>query len=204
VTTEPASQTKNPGETATFTSTASGDPTPTIQWFANFGSGFVILIGQTSTVLSIASVAESDEGDYQAVFTNSAGSDTSTDSTLSVNDPPVVTTNPVASQTKNPGESATFTSTASGDPTPSVQWFANFGSGFVILIGQTSTVLSIASVAESDDGTYQAVFTNSAGASLSDKNLKAAAKISEPLNCWCWITRCSRCECSCFSWILCL
>ncbi len=124
VTTQPANQTVSAGNTATFTAAASGNPAPTVQWqlSTNGGSSFSNISGATSTTLSLSSVTASMNGfEYQAVFTNSVGSVTTSAATLTVNYAPTVTTNP-SNQTVSTGNTATFTAAASGNPAPTVQW----------------------------------------------------------------------------------
>ena len=67
--------------------------------------------------------------EYEAVFTNAAGTATTTAATLTVQTAPSVTANPT-NQTVNAGGTATFTAAASGNPTPSVQWEVSTDSGF--------------------------------------------------------------------------
>ena len=69
-----------PGQTATFTVTATGDNLM-YQWQVN---GSNIGTGATSATYTIAAVAESDEGMYQCVVTNAANSVTSTAAILTV------------------------------------------------------------------------------------------------------------------------
>ncbi len=98
VTTQPVSQTINAGGTATFTAAASGYPAPSVQWqqSTNGGVSWGIIGGATSTILTLNNVGSSQNGyEYQAVFTNSAGSATSTTATLTVNVPPALAGLPV-------------------------------------------------------------------------------------------------------------
>ena len=67
--------------------------------------------------------------EYEAVFTNTAGSVTTSAATLTVQTAPTVTTQPT-NQTVHAGGTATFTAAASGNPTPTVQWTVSTGSGF--------------------------------------------------------------------------
>ncbi len=71
------------GESATFSVTATGNPTPLFEWFKN---------GVTTNVFgseyAISSVALSDAGEYTCVATNSQGSATSTAAILTVNGQP--------------------------------------------------------------------------------------------------------------------
>ena len=92
------------------------------------------------------------------IVTSSA---TGTSGTISVDTPPVVTTNPT-NVTVAAGSSATFTAAASGFPTPTVQWqvSTNGGSTFSNIAGATSTTLSFVTSVSQNGNQYQAVFTN--------------------------------------------
>ena len=167
VTTQPASQTVTAGQTATFTAAASGNPTPTMQWqvSTNGGSTFSNISGATSTTLTLSNTAAAQNGDeYQAVFSNSVGTATTSAATLTVDFAPTVTTQP-ASQTVTAGQTATFTAAVSGNPTPTVQWqvSTNGGSTFSNIPGATSTTLSFTATAAQNGDEYQAVFSNSVG-----------------------------------------
>ena len=69
-----------PGQTSTFTVTATGDNLM-YQWQKD---GSNIGTGATSATYTIAAVAESDEGEYRCVVTNAANSVTSTAASLTV------------------------------------------------------------------------------------------------------------------------
>ncbi|MGA2255637.1 MAG: immunoglobulin domain-containing protein, partial [Thermoguttaceae bacterium] len=141
VTTDPISQPVVAGSTATFTAAATGSPTPTVQWQSNTGIGtaFTAISGATSTTYSFTTTSTEDGDQYEAVFTNSAGSATTTAATLTVQTVPTVTTNP-ASKTVLAGNTVAFTAAANGSPTPTVQWESNTGSGtaFTAISGATS------------------------------------------------------------------
>src|SRR5882762_6265821 len=112
ITAQPANQTVTAGQTATFTAAATGSPAPTVQWQVSTDGGvtFSILSGATSTTLSFTTASSQNGNRYQAVFTNSAGSATTTAATLTANPatPPSITTQP-ANQTVTAGQTATFT-----------------------------------------------------------------------------------------------
>ncbi|MFD4972982.1 immunoglobulin domain-containing protein, partial [Streptomyces sp. NPDC058424] len=121
---QPKDQTVNPGEDATFTATASGDPAPTVQWErrSSDNAAWTDIPGATTSTYTLTKATEADNGSqFRAVFTNTAGTATTNPATLTVNTPPAVVEQP-KDQTVNPGEDATFTATASGDPAPTVQW----------------------------------------------------------------------------------
>ncbi len=83
ITAQPTSQTTSAGTTTTFSSTATGNPTPTIQWqlSTDGGTTWSNIPGATSSSYTTEATTASDNGNqYQAVFTNAAG--------------PPVTTNP--------------------------------------------------------------------------------------------------------------
>ncbi len=168
VTKQPLSVTVAVGQAAAFEATASGFPTPTVQWelSTNGGSTWSPVEGATVDQLKIASATTSENGDeYRAVFTNAAGSATSAAAKLSVQTAPIVTEQPSAI-TVEVGQSAVFEAAASGFPTPTVQWevSTNGGSSWSAVSGATSDTLTIASVQASENGDeYRAVFTNVAG-----------------------------------------
>jgi hypothetical protein len=87
VTQQPASMTVTAGQPVSFTASASGNPTPTVQWQLSKGGGaFANLSGATSTTLTIPSTEASESGNrFQAVFSNSQGTATSEPATLTVN-----------------------------------------------------------------------------------------------------------------------
>jgi len=77
------------GQTAAFTAAATGSPTPTVQWqVSTSGGAFSNVSGATSTTLSFTTASSQNGNQYQAVFTNSAGSATTTAATLTANAAP--------------------------------------------------------------------------------------------------------------------
>ena len=127
ITGQPSSQTVTAGSNVTFTASASGTPTPTVQWqlSTDGGTTFTALSGATNSTLTLDNVTSSMGGDeYEAVFTNSAGSATTSAATLTVNaatSAPIITANPTK-QSATAGTNVSFTASASGSPTPTVQW----------------------------------------------------------------------------------
>ncbi len=188
ITSNPSSQSATAGTDVTFTASASGTPTPTVQWQVSTDGGktFTNISGATAT-LTLNNVTTAMNGyEYQAVFTNSAGSITTTAATLTVNaavsSKPYIVSNPV-SQTATAGTTVTFTASAGGTPTPTVQWQAIIdGRLHEIIPGATSTTLTLNNVTTAMNGyEYQAVFTNSDG-SITTKTamLTVNAALSPP------------------------
>jgi hypothetical protein len=86
ITQSPSNQAVVTGNTATFTANASGSPTPTVQWqvSTNGGSSWGNISGATNTTYSFTTVSGDNGNQYRAVFTNTAGSATSSAAVLSV------------------------------------------------------------------------------------------------------------------------
>lgn len=181
VTTQPTSKTVEENQFVSFTASASGTPTPTIQWERSTDSGATWhpIEGATSTSLLIASAKPSENGNQlRAVFTNEAGQATSSAATLTVRKRPQVTQQPL-SVIVEAGQSATFEASASGFPAPTVQWQTSIKNGpWTPLAGATSNALTIASVKASENGVqFRAVFTNAAGEDIS---ASATLTVQEP------------------------
>ena len=103
ITTQPANQTVGAGQTATFTAAATGSPTPTVQWQVSTDGGgtFSNVSGATSTTLSFTTTLSQNGNQYRAVFTNSAGTATTTTAMLTVNGVPPPPSGTVTLQNTN-------------------------------------------------------------------------------------------------------
>ncbi|MEI7701680.1 MAG: immunoglobulin domain-containing protein, partial [Planctomycetia bacterium] len=171
ITTQPTNQSATAGNTATFTAAATGTPTPTVKWQSNSGSGWADIGGATSDSYTTPALASGDNGtQYRAIYTNGVGSDATTNAaTLTVNSAPSITTQPT-SQSISDGATATFTAAATGNPTPTVQWQVNAGSGWTDVTdgtGGTTTSYTTAAMNLAASGyQYRARFTNSVTANV--------------------------------------
>jgi hypothetical protein len=108
ITGNPSNQVVTAGQTATFTASASGHRTPTVQWYVstNGGNTFNAINGATSTTLNVTNVTAAMNGyRYEAVFTNASGSATTSAATLIVQ----ATVNNVAVQWGNAGTAQLLT-----------------------------------------------------------------------------------------------
>ena len=145
------------GETAKFSVTATGTSL-SYQWKKN-GTD---ISGATSNPYTIAATTMADGGAYSVVVTNSLGTVTSNDATLTVTataEKPAITTQPAA-QTVTEGQSATFSVTASGTAPFTYQWKKN-GSD---IEGVTTSSHTTDATAIGDSGAvFTVVVTNSAG-----------------------------------------
>ncbi len=86
INTNPVSQSINAGETVTFTATASGTPTPSLQWqiSTDGGTTFTDIAGATSTPYSFNVTPSQNGYEFRAEFTNSSGTVTTQAATLTV------------------------------------------------------------------------------------------------------------------------
>jgi hypothetical protein len=164
---QPASVNNNAGTAATFTVVASSPAPFGYQWRKN-GTA---INGATTSVLTLNNVRAADQGSYSVVVTNFAGSSTSSDAVLTVVDP-YITVQPV-SVTNVLGGPVSFSDTAVGTAPLSYQWQQNGAS----LIGATTSTYSLASIKDSDSGSYQVIVTNLVGSTTS---LVATLTITHP------------------------
>ena len=88
----PSDATAASGASVSFTATASGDPAPTLQWqvSANGGVNWTDVDGATASPYTFTASAADTGKKYRVVFTNAAGSATSTAATLTVTLPQLV------------------------------------------------------------------------------------------------------------------
>lgn len=158
ITTQPASQTVNPGATVTWTVAATGTAPLTYQWRLNGGS----LAGATNASYTRTNVQSGDAGTYSVVVANAAGSVTSANAVLTVNTPPTILAQPQNSSVIA-GTNVSFSVQAGGSTPLSFQWRRN-GTN---LPGATAATLALANVQPAQAGSYVVVVTNSAGAATS-------------------------------------
>lgn len=167
VTQNPVSQTVTPGNSVTFTAAASGSPTPTVQWQVSTDNGgsFNNIPGATNTSLTFTTQASDDGHQFRAVFTNSCGTATTTAAVLTTCVAASVTGSPASVADACVGTTINFSASATGVPTPTVQWqISTTGGGMWSNIpGATSTTLSVTVTAALNNSQYRAVFTNDCG-----------------------------------------
>ncbi|HWR26517.1 MAG TPA: PGF-pre-PGF domain-containing protein, partial [candidate division Zixibacteria bacterium] len=164
ITTQPLSQTVNEGQNATFSVAASGSGPLTYQWQKKG----VTITGATGATYTTPATTLADNGaTFRAVVSNSAGSVTSNNATLTVNPvpiAPIITTQPL-SQTVNEGQPATFSVAATGTAPLTFQWQKNN----VNITGATGATYTTPATTPTDNGaTFRAVVSNSAGSVTSN------------------------------------
>jgi O-glycosyl hydrolase len=163
ITTQPANQSVTAGATATFSVAASGTAPFTYQW----RKGGAAISGATAATYSTPATTTADSGSvFSVVVTNSAGSATSGNATLTVTAAtvaPAITTQP-ASQSVTAGATATFSVAASGTAPFTFQWTKNGAA----IAGATAATYTTPATTTADSGSvFAAKVTNSAGSATS-------------------------------------
>jgi hypothetical protein len=158
ITSQPANITVTAGQTATFSATATGTAPLTYQWKKN---GADISGATSASYTTPATVASDNNAKFTVTVTNSVSNATSNSSTLIVNVPPTITTQP-ANRTVNAGQTATFTVAATGTGTLSYQWKKNG----TTISGATSASYSTPATVASDNGASFSVTVTASSVSV--------------------------------------
>ena len=167
---QPADQSVQNGDPATFITGATGVVTST-EWqvSTDAGTNWSDVPNATATTYAMIATAGENGYEYRAVLSNSAGSATTRAATLTVAGPPAnsapqVTTQPT-NQTVADGDYATFTAAASGYPAPTTQWQTSSDGGqtWVPVLGAISTSYTFKPTTAQNGYEYRAVFSNFAG-----------------------------------------
>ncbi|PCI18804.1 hypothetical protein COB64_04620 [Candidatus Wolfebacteria bacterium] len=166
ITVNPVSLTVNQGDTTIFYVVAIGTQPIAYQWQKDS----VDIPGETNDSLVIVNTQPSDTGEYRCYVVNIAGSDTSSNALLSVNEPPVITLNPTDT-TLVENDTLVLVCQATGTPMLNYQW--HFDS--TAILGATNATLNIFNVDSSDAGDYYCTCSNMAG---SDTSLSATVTVT--------------------------
>ena len=170
ITTQPANQTVNTGQTATFSVTAAGTAPVSYQWKKN---GTNIVAATSASYTTPATVASDNGALFAVTVTNSCGSVTSNNATLTVIIPPSITTQP-GNQTACAGDTATFSVAATGTAPLSYQWKKN-GTNIAGATGASYTTPANSAI---DSGAVFAVTVTNSGGSATSNN--ASLTVSTP------------------------
>jgi beta-galactosidase len=165
---QPQAATALVGQSAMFTVTASGKPSPSYQWLENN----TVIPGATSATYITLPIASTDNGaSFSVIVSNGENTVTSSSAVLTVGTTsggggggaaaPVITTQP-ASQTVAPGATATFSVAATGSGTLTYQWFKNSAT----IAGATSESYTTPATAAADNGSQFSVVVTSNGTSV--------------------------------------
>ena len=162
LTSQPAAQTNNAGQTVVFSAMASGTTPLNYQWLKN-GSNLVDggnVSGAFTPTLTLTNLLGGDAGAYQLVVSNTWGSVTSLVGSLSVNDP-VLSSQPV-SQSPSPGQFVLFSVSAVGTAPLHYQWLKNEvaldDSGNVS--GAQTATLMLSNAFGADVGAYRVIVSS--------------------------------------------
>ncbi len=173
ITNDPQSQTNPEGGSTIFTATISGNGTLNYQWRYN-GAGIINgtrISGANTNTLLINPLQASDEGSYDLVVANQAGSVTSAVAVLTVPvmpAPPNIVVQP-ANQSLPTGINATIQVSATGTAPLAYQWQKNglnLANG-THYSGVSSNTLTVVNLQTNDSGAYRVIITNSLGATTS-------------------------------------
>ncbi len=159
ITTQPANQTIFAGQTATFSIIANGTSPLSYQWQKN---GIGISGANSASYTTPAETTSNNGALFSVIVSNSAGTFTSNNATLTVNPDPVapsITSQP-ASLTITAGETATFSVTATGTAPLSYQWNHN---GTAITGATSPTYTTPVETTSSNGAQFSVVVSNSAG-----------------------------------------
>ena len=151
IVTHPSSQSKNVGQSVTFTVVASGSGL-SYQWVKDSDGNAIP--GATGSSLTINPVSLSDAGGYACFVENTGGQVRSNYATLTVADPPSIWAHP--SGTVGPEGTSVNLSVGANGSSLSYQW----RKGGSNIFGATSSSLNIPSAVVSDSGSYDCVVTN--------------------------------------------
>jgi uncharacterized repeat protein (TIGR03803 family) len=168
ITTQPTNCTNNATTTATFSVVASSSLPLNFQWQKN-GTNLVDggnISGSTTNNLTIANVSDADVANYQVVVSHAYGSVTSSNVTLTVIDPPVISVQPLCQRILL-GSSVSFNPSVSGTAPLHYQWRFNSAN----LLNATNATYAIQAVAATNTGNYSVVITNLAGSVTSSNAL---------------------------------
>ena len=158
ITVQPASQIVGVDQTATFTVSATGNPAPTYQW--QNAATRAAIAGATSASYTTPATTPANSGSkFEVVVTNSAGSQTSSAATLTVDSAPGITSQP-ANLTVTAGQTATFTVAATGTAPLSYQW----QQGTTNIAGAVSASYTIVGTSSANnESSFQVIVTNAVG-----------------------------------------
>jgi len=166
ITLNPVSQTVLANANVSFTVNASSGK---VQWSVSTDGGvhWAPLPGGTATKLRLSATTSMNGWEYEAIVSNAAGSATSSPATLTVTPllAPVITASPASASLAAIGSTVSFSSGATGVPTPVVSWsYSRDGGATWIKTGPRSTTLTVAVKSLSMNGyQYRASFTNAKG-----------------------------------------
>ena len=157
---QPTDQAAAVGGSATFTVGAGGSPPLCYQWYYNSTNP---LAGATNATLTLANIQATSPTNYSVVVSNVLAVVTSSNATLTLGAPPVITVQPT-DQTVVVGETALFTVTSSGTMPLNYLWYFGVTN---LLVSSTNATLTLTNVQWANAGNYHVVVTDIYGSTVS-------------------------------------
>jgi hypothetical protein len=178
---QPPDLAANFGSAASFEVSAAG-PDLTYQWRRG-GEDLVDagnVSGATTCSLTVSNVTQEDAALYSVVITNLAGTVTSRDAVLTINDP-VILVQP-STRTNTSGTIATFSVNATGTAPLRFQWRRNGSNLFDVgdISGATTPTLTIAAASQAHAAQYSVIVANDENAVISSNALLVIAGPLDP------------------------
>jgi hypothetical protein len=138
ITAQPAGKTINSGQTATLSVTATGPAPLSYQWYQGTSDTTTTPVGSNSPTFTTPALTTTTS--YWVRVTAATGlTANSVTATITVNQPPVITAQPV-SRTINSGQTASLSVTATGSPAPlSYQWYRGLSGNMTTPVGGNSS-----------------------------------------------------------------
>jgi len=175
---QPSSMVLCPGGNGVFSVTVTGSPPIVYQWFRDG----VAIPGATNSQYSITNVTAGDAGNYFVTAMGPCNSATSQVAVLTVSTP--VSTTPLTSLVRCPGDSASFTTVISGTGPYAIVWLKNG----VVIPDATNATLTISPVTPSSAGTYCVEISGACGsatncATLAVNDLTTATPLANQTAC---------------------
>jgi hypothetical protein len=163
ITTQPGNQIVNAGQTATFNVIATGTVPLNYFWL----KGTTVVTNSSVPTFTVVNAQSSDAGTYSVIVSNSLGTATSSNATLTVNTviiAPGITSQPT-NQFVYQGQNAFFSVVVSGTAPFGYQWRRNGArlAESTHLSGTQSNRFTINSALTNDSGRYTVVITNNSG-----------------------------------------
>lgn len=174
ITSQPAAQTVTAGAMATFSVTATGTAPLSYQWRKN-GTA---ISGATGSSYQTPATTTADSGaTFSVVVSNSAGSATSNNATLTVQAAvaPTISSQPVSKSVLE-GQTAAFSVTASGSAPLGYQWRKNG----VNIGGATNASYTTPATVLADNGATFSVVVNNAAGSVTSSNATLTVNPAPP------------------------
>ncbi len=175
ITNQPANQVAELGTAASFSVGVGGTAPFNYRW--RFQG--VNIQDATNSTLTVSNIVAGDQGGYDVIVSNFAGSVASAIATLAVTGPPTIARQP-QNREAPVGGSATFNVLAAGLGPLSYQWQFNGGD----LNGQTSATLSLVDIQAQNVGAYRVVVGNTFGSTTSQPaqlSLLGPATLQDPV-----------------------